>query len=224
MNSNNTNGGNSDVEPVSSTGNRKKAVIDTRRAEQNRAAQRAFRQRKERYVKELESKVREMQGLQEKVEKLEQENERLRQRIWELEHPSSSSSSSTNGDNGRVWSEVTTSSEQQQQPTVHHHQRTGQQLHRHNPYPPPPLRLHHASSVPRPSSAIRLSDQWPNSVTPVSDSPQNSKDDESGSEKGRVLDDLISLLRSRNRPPIPTHLDGTSSSSSTHVKIETSIR
>ncbi|KAI9312347.1 hypothetical protein BX666DRAFT_2031091 [Dichotomocladium elegans] len=65
---------------------RRKGVIDTRRAEQNRAAQRAFRQRKERYVKELESKVCELQGLQERLEKLEEENTHLQQRLWELEH------------------------------------------------------------------------------------------------------------------------------------------
>ncbi|KAG2232950.1 hypothetical protein INT48_008043 [Thamnidium elegans] len=62
----------------------KKTVIETRRAEQNRAAQRAFRQRKERYVKELEAKVNSMADWPARMEHLENENEGLKRKINEL--------------------------------------------------------------------------------------------------------------------------------------------
>ncbi|KAI8341245.1 hypothetical protein BC941DRAFT_416310 [Chlamydoabsidia padenii] len=71
-----------------SNNSRRKSVIDTRRAEQNRAAQRAFRQRKELYVKELESKVQDMELLKDRVEQLEIENNQLKYRLWELESSS----------------------------------------------------------------------------------------------------------------------------------------
>ncbi|CAO3594207.1 unnamed protein product [Absidia cylindrospora] len=78
-----------------SNGNKRKSVIDTRRAEQNRAAQRAFRQRKEVYVKELENKVRDMEILKDRLSRLEIENERLKYRVWELEAAPTSTSTST---------------------------------------------------------------------------------------------------------------------------------
>ncbi|OAD66551.1 basic-leucine zipper transcription factor, partial [Phycomyces blakesleeanus NRRL 1555(-)] len=50
-----------------------------RRKEQNRAAQRAFRERKEKYVKELEDKIRQIQAAHEvHVAQLQKENEELR--------------------------------------------------------------------------------------------------------------------------------------------------
>lgn len=179
------------------TTTRRKGVIDTRRAEQNRAAQRAFRQRKERYVKELEGKVRDMQGLQERVNKLEQENERLRQRIWELEHrPSPPLSNTTAG-------------------------------HAAQPPPPPPSTyyLSHPPSYAHPAPRLppapsnqssrppRLTDQ-----IPPTQPPQPVDEDEEEKipkpENGRVLDDLVTMLRSRHRPPIPAHLQEPPSSSS----------
>ncbi|ORZ24198.1 hypothetical protein BCR42DRAFT_402430 [Absidia repens] len=75
-------------------GNKRKSVIDTRRAEQNRAAQRAFRQRKEVYVKELENKVQDMEILKDRLSRLEIENERLKYRVWELESSPTSTSTS----------------------------------------------------------------------------------------------------------------------------------
>ncbi|KAI8097346.1 uncharacterized protein BX664DRAFT_326169, partial [Halteromyces radiatus] len=77
------------------TGSKRKSVIDTRRAEQNRAAQRAFRHRKEIYVKELESKVRDMEILKDRVDRLEKENDRLKHRIWELETSSTITTTTT---------------------------------------------------------------------------------------------------------------------------------
>ncbi|KAI9305159.1 hypothetical protein BJ944DRAFT_277761 [Cunninghamella echinulata] len=74
---------------------KRKSVIDTRRAEQNRAAQRAFRQRKELYVKELENKVRDMDILKDRVERLEKENERLKYRVWELESSQNTTTSTS---------------------------------------------------------------------------------------------------------------------------------
>ncbi|ORE10311.1 hypothetical protein BCV72DRAFT_302082 [Rhizopus microsporus var. microsporus] len=63
----------------------KKTLTESRRAEQNRAAQRAFRQRKERYVKELEAKVTSMADWPARMERLEKENEQLKRYIIELE-------------------------------------------------------------------------------------------------------------------------------------------
>jgi hypothetical protein len=65
--------------------NGKKTVIETRRAEQNRAAQRAFRQRKELYVKELEAKVNAMADWPARMEQLERENEQLKRKLKAME-------------------------------------------------------------------------------------------------------------------------------------------
>lgn len=65
--------------------NGKKTVIETRRAEQNRAAQRAFRQRKELYVKELETKVNAMADWPARMEQLERENEQLKRKLKAIE-------------------------------------------------------------------------------------------------------------------------------------------
>ncbi|KAI9266600.1 hypothetical protein BDA99DRAFT_506130 [Phascolomyces articulosus] len=57
-----------------------------RRKEQNRAAQRAFRERKERYVKELEDKIRDMQESHtENSQRLQRENEELRDTLKRME-------------------------------------------------------------------------------------------------------------------------------------------
>ena len=59
--------------------------MDARRAEQNCAAQRAFRRRKEQHVKDLEDKVRGYVQLQKRLLDLEHDNYRLKHRLWELE-------------------------------------------------------------------------------------------------------------------------------------------
>lgn len=59
------------------TGTRKK-VSSTKRAVQNRNAQRAFRQRREKYLKELEARVGEMLQLHKKIDDLQRENRELR--------------------------------------------------------------------------------------------------------------------------------------------------
>ncbi|KAI8884577.1 hypothetical protein K501DRAFT_247475 [Backusella circina FSU 941] len=57
-----------------------------RRKEQNRAAQRAFRERKERYVKELEDKIKAIEEAHaHKVRQLEQENEQLVHAMKEMQ-------------------------------------------------------------------------------------------------------------------------------------------
>jgi hypothetical protein len=71
--------------PAPSHTNGKKTVIETRRAEQNRAAQRAFRQRKELYVKELEAKVNAMADWPARMEQLERENEQLKRKLKAME-------------------------------------------------------------------------------------------------------------------------------------------
>lgn len=53
-------------------------VSTTKRAKQNRNAQRAFRQRKEKYIKELELKAQESDQLRQTIEELKLENQQLR--------------------------------------------------------------------------------------------------------------------------------------------------
>lgn len=67
-------------------------LSSSKRAMQNRQAQRAFRQRKEMYVKELESKVQELKASKDTIDMLRQENIQLRDYILSLqsrliEHP-----------------------------------------------------------------------------------------------------------------------------------------
>ncbi|CAO3642428.1 unnamed protein product [Mucor hiemalis] len=70
-NSNSSQGSNSSISAA--------ADQRVRRKEQNRAAQRAFRERKERYVKELEDRIKEIEAAHAiQVTELEQENEKLR--------------------------------------------------------------------------------------------------------------------------------------------------
>ncbi|KAL1925345.1 uncharacterized protein VTP21DRAFT_228 [Calcarisporiella thermophila] len=59
----------------------KRAASQARRAEQNRAAQRAFRQRKIQYVKDLEEKAKELDELKRAYEEIVEENKRLREEL-----------------------------------------------------------------------------------------------------------------------------------------------
>ncbi|CDS02919.1 hypothetical protein LRAMOSA00321 [Lichtheimia ramosa] len=58
-----------------------RAVIASKRAAQNRAAQRAFRQRRERYIKDLERRVKEMASWPEEIEHLRFENKHLKEHV-----------------------------------------------------------------------------------------------------------------------------------------------
>ena len=62
-----------------------KALTNTKRAAQNRAAQRAFRQRRDQYVKDLEVKVTQVKYLEETIEALKTENMQLRDYILGLQ-------------------------------------------------------------------------------------------------------------------------------------------
>lgn len=67
-------------------------LTNTKRAQQNRQAQRAFRQRKEMYIKDLEAKVHELKASKDTIDALRQENIQLRDYILALqsrliEHP-----------------------------------------------------------------------------------------------------------------------------------------
>ncbi|KAI9027125.1 hypothetical protein CLU79DRAFT_740390 [Phycomyces nitens] len=62
-----------------------RAVIPSKRAAQNRAAQKAFRQRREQYVKDLEKRSGEMEHWKEEMDQLRQENKRLRETVSNLE-------------------------------------------------------------------------------------------------------------------------------------------
>lgn len=60
-------------------------VLTTKRAAQNRNAQRAFRQRKEKYIKELEAKAAETDVLKQTIEELKAENMQLRDYTLQLQ-------------------------------------------------------------------------------------------------------------------------------------------
>ncbi|GAN03341.1 conserved hypothetical protein [Mucor ambiguus] len=79
-----------------------RAVIPSKRAAQNRAAQRAFRQRKERYVKDLEKKAKLMDEWKAEMDLLRQQNKELREcnmnlekQIHQQQQPSSNAASQT---------------------------------------------------------------------------------------------------------------------------------
>ncbi|CEP17917.1 hypothetical protein [Parasitella parasitica] len=73
-----------------------------RRKEQNRAAQRAFRERKERYVKELEDKIKEIQAAHAlQVSRLEKENADLRAALQNVQNELNMSRG-TSSDNGVI--------------------------------------------------------------------------------------------------------------------------
>ncbi|KAK6341675.1 hypothetical protein TWF696_008743 [Orbilia brochopaga] len=63
----------------------KRELNTSKRAAQNRNAQRAFRARKEEYIKSLESKVRDYEAVEERSQALEGENAALRQYIMHLQ-------------------------------------------------------------------------------------------------------------------------------------------
>ncbi|CEP61293.1 bZIP transcription factor LALA0_S02e11122g [Lachancea lanzarotensis] len=62
-----------------------KPLSNTKRAAQNRSAQKAFRQRRDRYIKDLEAKAEEFDRLDAQVAALSQENESLKRYVIELE-------------------------------------------------------------------------------------------------------------------------------------------
>jgi len=63
----------------------KRELSQSKRAAQNRAAQRAFRQRKEGYIKKLEEQVRELHTLEENYKAIQTENYSLREYIIHLQ-------------------------------------------------------------------------------------------------------------------------------------------
>lgn len=65
-------------EEINRVPRRNRPLTNTKRAEQNRVAQRNFRQRKEQHIRELEEKAKECEGLQQTIEALKQENMQLR--------------------------------------------------------------------------------------------------------------------------------------------------
>jgi lipid II:glycine glycyltransferase (peptidoglycan interpeptide bridge formation enzyme) len=150
---------NSDDQQRSPSPPLKKSVIETRRAEQNRAAQRAFRQRKEKYVKELEQKVNAMADWPMRMEQLEKENERLKRHICTLE----------------------------------------QSLAKRT-------KLEEAESILPPIQNNTASiKQTSATMTTVTNTNTTTAPATKTNEKGQVLDNLVTLLRSRHRPPIPSH-------------------
>ncbi|CAG8630270.1 7937_t:CDS:1, partial [Acaulospora colombiana] len=65
--------------------NPSRPLTNSKRAAQNRAAQRAFRQRKDRYIKDLEAKAKDLDAVKKQLETLQKENDALQQTIRRLE-------------------------------------------------------------------------------------------------------------------------------------------
>ncbi|KAK0665892.1 putative transcription factor kapC [Cercophora samala] len=66
-------------------GRKKRELSQSKRAAQNRAAQRAFRQRKEGYIKKLEQQVQEFNQMEESFKAMQAENFQLREYIVHLQ-------------------------------------------------------------------------------------------------------------------------------------------
>jgi len=66
-------------------GKGKRELSTSKRAAQNRAAQRAFRQRKEGYIKKLEEQVKDFQNMEQNYRALQNENYQLREYILNLQ-------------------------------------------------------------------------------------------------------------------------------------------
>ncbi|KAF1801238.1 basic-leucine zipper transcription factor [Mucor lusitanicus] len=147
----------------------RKTVIETRRAEQNRAAQRAFRQRKELYVKELEAKVNQMADWPARMEQLEMENEQLKRKIAQLEEENSHQPRKSTKLEYASMPSVATASPSSSSTT--------------------------ASSSAKNTAASKDAQQQETD-------PKKTPPSKQTGEKGKVLDDLVSILRTRNRPPI----------------------
>lgn len=62
-----------------------KPLRNTKRAAQNRSAQKAFRQRREKYIKDLETKAKHYDRLEQDLFNLRRENEELRMRLTDFE-------------------------------------------------------------------------------------------------------------------------------------------
>ncbi|GBB92424.1 hypothetical protein RclHR1_02000005 [Rhizophagus clarus] len=99
----------------------------SKRKAQNRAAQRAFRERKERYVKELENKIKELESMSAKsvqenqqlkslVEQLQAENFILKQTSFTFDFPLDKANDATNSDISELLATTTTTSEQSSEP------------------------------------------------------------------------------------------------------------
>ncbi|EXJ84777.1 hypothetical protein A1O3_05449 [Capronia epimyces CBS 606.96] len=74
-----------DTTPDGRKGYGKRELSTSKRAAQNRAAQRAFRQRKEGYIKKLEEQVRDYQALSENFKVVQAENYQLRDYVINLQ-------------------------------------------------------------------------------------------------------------------------------------------
>ncbi|KAK9321924.1 hypothetical protein V1517DRAFT_157714 [Lipomyces orientalis] len=74
-----------EIPPVGECSKNGRQLSTSKRAAQNRAAQRAFRQRKECYIKDLEAKVLELKSTKETIDSLRQENLQLRDYILALQ-------------------------------------------------------------------------------------------------------------------------------------------
>ncbi|KAK4081633.1 transcriptional regulator family: bZIP [Trichoderma aggressivum f. europaeum] len=116
----------------------KRELSQSKRAAQNRAAQRAFRQRKEGYIKKLEQQVRDLADLEHSYKSMQSENYALREYVIHLQ----SRLLDTQGEFPPPPPNVNLSQPSSAAPpppsVAEHHQQQHQQQHQQHHQPPPP--------------------------------------------------------------------------------------
>ncbi|ORY93290.1 hypothetical protein BCR43DRAFT_496662 [Syncephalastrum racemosum] len=163
-----------------------RVVIPSKRAAQNRAAQRAFRQRRDRYVKELEEKAKVMEQWQEEMDQLRGENQRLRGTIASLEQRIAELTGQTPVSSGGSSSSSSSSSSSNSSTSIHssnnvdgscNHKRKASHPLPQPPQPPQPSRsaAETTPSVPvtsdTPTPALTSPHQHPHASPPSEPSP-----------------------------------------------------
>lgn len=189
------------VEKSRSPSPTKKTVIESRRAEQNRAAQRAFRQRKELYVKELEAKVNAMADWPARMEELEEENASLKRKLAELLGNSGGEEKSK-----KLFVTDPTPSISNHNSASNHSSSSSSSTSSRKITDNKSLRAKTTSPQPTTSNATMVTTTATTTTATTSPPlPPPALGKPVVGEKGKVLDDLVSILRTRNRPPIPSH-------------------
>ncbi|KAL0080261.1 basic-leucine zipper transcription factor [Phycomyces blakesleeanus] len=184
---------------------------ETKRIQQNRAAQRAFRQRKEQYVRDLESKVRDINKWKHRVEQLERENMQLRKQLWEVSDQGSDNLAPLTTKPPHLSRRTSLENDDKIWSTVNHSSLAISCLPQTTTLKPND-RIEEESLLEetKESKFTSRSPRYP--FVPPDDPflPQDENactfsmiDDKPKDDNNEVLDDLIVLLRNRYRPPIP---------------------
>ncbi|KAI8360756.1 hypothetical protein EDC96DRAFT_445175 [Choanephora cucurbitarum] len=190
-----------------------RSVIPSKRAAQNRAAQKAFRQRREQYIKDLELKAKEMEDWHDEMNRLRQENKELREKVLVLENRVVA----LTGGHAKLPELSPASESPQEQPPLNVDNKR-QKLHEDVPsllnptepvMPPPPsqhelVALHPSFwHIPTMGDFDLDFDFDPFFEEEFGPTITNNNDFLPNANSGQVLDDLFAMLQTRQRPQIP---------------------